>query len=104
MTLRALEFNIDTGATISRDLTAEEVAEREALAGLAAQEDAERAAAWAERTAAGTDLRDAVQVAMARLTAIVNTGSTFTAAQVREAMIDLARVQRRVLRRLAAEG
>jgi hypothetical protein len=58
----------------------------------------------AERTAATTDVQATYQAAVTRLDAIIANGGTFTAAQVRDAVVDLARIQRRMLRLLKAQG
>jgi hypothetical protein len=72
---------------------------------VAAEQAAETAAqaASTERTAATTDLRDQYAAAVTRLDAIIANGSTFTAAQVRDGLIDVARIERRLLRVLRAQ-
>jgi hypothetical protein len=57
----------------------------------------------AERHGATTDLRDQYAAAVTRLDAIIANGGTFTAVQVRDAVVDLARTQRRELRFLRAQ-
>lgn len=61
-------------------------------------------AADTERTAAIDDVRTTAAAALTRLDAIIANGGTFTAAQVRDAMVDLARIQRRELRLLRAQA
>lgn len=64
-----------------------------------------RAAAATERTAAETELRDQLQLALDRLAAIVNDpAATDTAAKVRTALLDVARIQRRILRYVATQA
>jgi hypothetical protein len=66
--------------------------------------EAQEAALKAERATARTDLRDQAQAMKERLDVIVATGATFTAVQVKDAVIDLARIQRRILRYLVANA
>ncbi len=54
----------------------------------------------AKRTASNTDLSDAAEATLTRLDAIITNGSSFTAVQVRDAVVDMARLQRRLLRYL----
>ena len=54
----------------------------------------------AEHETARDDLRAQYQTMLTRLDDIAANGSGYTAAQVRDAMVDLARIQRRVLRLL----
>jgi hypothetical protein len=54
-----------------------------------------------ERLAARADLRANVQAAQARLQAIATNGSAYTPAQVRDAVVDIARLDLRVIRLLA---
>ena len=54
----------------------------------------------AETAASHTDLTNQVEIALNRLTDIATNGGTYTAVQVRDAVVDLARIQRRVLRYL----
>jgi hypothetical protein len=55
-------------------------------------------AAAQERQAAETDLAGQYALAVQRLDAIVTTGPTYTGAEVRDAVVDLARIVRRLLR------
>ncbi|HXI17889.1 MAG TPA: hypothetical protein VNM48_16125 [Chloroflexota bacterium] len=57
-----------------------------------------------ERTAADTDLHAGAKASLVRLDAIISGGGAYTAAEVRSAVVDLARVQRRLLRHLVAVG
>lgn len=57
----------------------------------------------AEREAALSDLQANYQVAITRLDDIVTNGGAYTAAQVRDAVIDEARILRRALRVVRAE-
>lgn len=60
--------------------------------------------AVAERATATADLRDQYAAMLARLDALVNDATTTdTAAKVRQAVIDLARFQRRALRLLKSQ-
>lgn len=55
-----------------------------------------------EREASTTDLEAQYAAAMTRLTDIVTNGPTYTQAQARDALVDLAQIVRRVLRYLKA--
>ncbi|HXI15691.1 MAG TPA: hypothetical protein VNM48_04910 [Chloroflexota bacterium] len=57
-----------------------------------------------ERTASTTDLRDGAAAAMTRLDAIISGGGAYTATQVRDSVVAMAQVQRRLLRCLMAGG
>jgi hypothetical protein len=70
---------------------------------IVAAEQAAETAAQAASTEATTDLRDQYAAAVTRLDAIIANGSTFTAAQVRDGLIDVARIERRLLRVLRAQ-
>ncbi len=56
----------------------------------------------AERTTAATDLSGAAAAALTRLDAIISDGGTYAAAEVRTAVVDMARIQKRLLRYLVA--
>ncbi len=56
----------------------------------------------AKRTTATTDLSGAATAALTRLDAIISDGGAYTAADVRTAVVDMARLQRHVLRYLVA--
>ncbi len=56
----------------------------------------------AKRTASTTDLSGAATAALTRLDAIISDGGTYAAADVRTAVVDMARLQRRLLRYLVA--
>ena len=56
----------------------------------------------AERTASNADLQTSVAAAMTRLDAIISGGGAYTAAEVRTAVVDMARIQKRLMRYLAA--
>ncbi|HXI16418.1 MAG TPA: hypothetical protein VNM48_08605, partial [Chloroflexota bacterium] len=54
-------------------------------------------AAMAERTAAHADLHAGAAATMTRIDAIIANGGAYTAAEVRSAVVDMARLQRRLL-------
>jgi len=56
----------------------------------------------AKRTASNTDLQTSVAATLTRLDAIISGGGAYTAAEVRSAVVDLARGQHRMLSYLAA--
>ncbi|HXI15131.1 MAG TPA: hypothetical protein VNM48_02080 [Chloroflexota bacterium] len=61
-------------------------------------------AATAERSAAHADLHDGAKASLVRLDAVIANGGAYTAAEVRTAVVDMARVQKRLLRYLVASG
>jgi hypothetical protein len=97
-----LVINLETGEATYVDLTAEEQAERAQLEAAAVADRAARDAALTEHTAAQTDLRATAQQARDRLDDIIANGSGYAAAAVRDAVIDEARILRRLLRYLLA--
>ncbi|HXI18489.1 MAG TPA: hypothetical protein VNM48_19160 [Chloroflexota bacterium] len=56
----------------------------------------------AERAAADTDLHAGAAATMTRLGAIISGGGAYTAAEVRAAVVDVARIQRQMVRYLVA--
>jgi hypothetical protein len=96
-------LNCTTGEAVTVDLTPEEEAQRTLDAQASAAAQAAREAADTERTAATTDLASQYAAAVALLDSIADDPTTTdTAAKVRQATRDLARVQRRMLRLLKA--
>ncbi|HXI15155.1 MAG TPA: hypothetical protein VNM48_02205 [Chloroflexota bacterium] len=61
-------------------------------------------AAAAERSASSAEMMDTATAAITRLDAIITGGGAYTAAEVRTGLVDMARVQRRLLRCLMTGG
>jgi hypothetical protein len=95
--------NTETGAIIVIELTPEEIAEREEMAATAATEAEAQAVAHQERAGALDDLRGQYTAAMTRLNDIVTNGPTYTSAQARDGLVDVARITLRLLRFIRAE-
>lgn len=95
------EYNAATGETIYRDMTPEEIADRDALAAAEAAEQEDSHEARQELGAARTDLTAQYQAAMDRLDQIIAAQSP-TNAQVIAAVRDMATIQKRTLRLLKA--
>lgn len=98
-----LIVDLATGEPSTRPETAEEAAEKAANLALQQQAEQQQAATTAERTAASADLQGTYQQAVTRLDAIIAAGSTLTAAQTRDAVVDVARILRRTLRLVKAQ-
>ena len=100
--MKRIVIDCTTGLTSEEELDPDDVASLEAVRLQSDARQQETATRDTERTAATTDLGDAVTAAMTRLDAIISGGGAYTATEVRSAVVDMARVQKRLLRYLAA--
>lgn len=106
-TAATLVADPDTNAALVADLYRSTDPYR--LAGGALQKNGQPVAinpddpARVERQAAAADLAAQYQAALTRLDAIIAAGSSLTAAQTRDAVVDVARIVRRALRLLKAQ-
>lgn len=91
-----------TGEATTIEATVGEQAASEAALAVALQGEQTTAALVAERNGAVSDLATQYQAAIARLDAISTNGGTYTAAQVRDAVVDMARIQARMLKLVKA--
>lgn len=95
------EYNAATGEITYRDMTPEEIADRDALAVQEAAEQESSQEARQEFVAACSDLAGQYQAAMDRLDQVIGASSP-TNAQVIAAVRDMATIQKRTLRLVKA--
>jgi hypothetical protein len=99
-----IQIDCSTGTIAQRPLSAGEVTALAALQDTASAAQAVEHAQITERAAASDDVRQAATAALTRLDAIVAAEATMTAAQTRTAVVDVARITRRLVRLLVAQA